>query len=81
MWHHRVAVVLRTWAVNRESQHTGGDGSWRLSAMVERTDHFVVLQRPLRFAAARPGGFWYWPVLEIQLRGDGTLHARLGPPE
>lgn len=75
------AAVLKTWAVTIESKIGGGDGTWRLSATIATTDRFLIRQRPLYFIAARPGGFWSWPVEEIQQLSATALLARLGPPE
>ena len=68
------AVVLKSWAI------TKADGTWTLTAAIARVDPYLSRQRPLLFTAPRPGGFWQWPLVDLQL-GNARLVATLGPPE
>lgn len=74
VWGYRTAVVLRAWSMARH------EGQWRLSGRVARVDPFLSRQRPLLFTAPRRGGFWAFPVMDLQV-GTEQLSARLGPPE
>lgn len=68
------AVVLRTWRIAKH------EGQWTLTGTVGRVDPFLSRQRPLLFSAPRPGGFWAWPITDLEL-GVQQLTAKLGPPE
>lgn len=71
---YRDAVVLKTWAIAKS------EGHWTLTAAIARVDPYLSRQRPLLFTAPRPGGFWAWPLVDLQL-GPSQLVAKLGPPE
>ena len=77
LWGSRVAVELKDWRITRIKAE-GGD--WILSATIARIDKFSSRQAPLLFTAARPQGFWCWPVDAIEI-GETNLRAHLGPPE
>lgn len=68
------AVTLTTWTIAKT------EGQWKLTALVKRVDPYLSRQRPLLFTAARPGGYWAWPLVDLQL-GERGLIATLGPPE
>ena len=68
------AVVVTSWAIAKV------EGAWTLTARVGRADPYLARQRPLLFTAPRPGGFWAWPLIDLQL-GTSQLVAKLGPPE
>lgn len=72
---YRDAVTLTTWTIARTAE-----GTWTLTALVKRVDPYLSRQRPLLFTAPRPGGFWAWPLVDLQL-GERGLMATLGPPE
>jgi len=74
-WGYRTAAVCRSWTVQRTPQ-----GTWALSAQLQRADAFQLRQRDLKFTAPRVGGFFCWPVIAVTLI-DSTLAAQLGPPE
>lgn len=77
LWGYREVATLRTWIIAKKK-----DGTWQLSATVERVDPFQVYQQPLLFIAPRQEGFWAWPVQRESLQvGPRQLVARLGPPE
>jgi hypothetical protein len=92
VWGYAPAAVLRSWRISRDSQASGGDGSWRLLAVLESVNRYHVRQRPLLFSAPRKGGAWCFPIEAIdgatiaRLDAGGDLtgagfSARLGPPE
>ncbi len=78
LWGYFPAATLRVWTIERSADP---DPQWVLSAEIEKLDAFQARQRPLRFAAPRPGGFWSFPVRELQVIQERTLRAVLGPPE
>jgi hypothetical protein len=79
---YRDAATLSAWAITR-ARDERGQVRWTLQAALTRVDQFVLSQRPLLFVAPRTGrvgGFWLWPVQEMQI-GTTTVRANLGPPE
>jgi hypothetical protein len=75
VWGYRTAAVCRSWTARRTPA-----GRWTLSAVLTRSDPFILRQPDLKFTAARRGGFFCWPVLHV-VQTAPTLAAVLGPPE
>jgi hypothetical protein len=73
-WGYHSAATLSSWTVVADA--AGGD----LSGAVVTVDTYRVTQRPMVFVAKLSRGEWRWPVESLQIV-DGTLTARLGPPE
>ena len=66
---------MRTWTIYRNAH-----GEWTLKATLGRVDPYALRQRPLLFTSPRTGGYWCWPIDQIQT-DQLNLLARLGPPE
>lgn len=75
LWGYHAAADLHTWSIARTPS-----GAWRLRARLGRVDRFQARQRGVLFAAPRPGGFWAWPVMDLEI-GEAEILATLGPPE
>lgn len=68
------AAMLHDWTIAKIA------GTWTLTAGADRVNPFLLRGR-LRFAAPRPGGFWYWPIAGPVTVTGRTLTAKLGQPE
>lgn len=75
LWGYRTAATLKEWTIAKGKK----TGTWTLTATIEKADAFQARQRPIRFAAPRERGHWYWEVQEIHL-GERQLTATLGQP-
>lgn len=73
-WAYYDAALIEGYAVARTAEE------WSLRATVVMSDAFKMSQRPLVFVAPHQHGEWRWPILSHELK-QGTLSARLGPPE
>lgn len=80
VWGAGEAATVRGWIATRAE-----DRSWTLRALVVKSDSYRLRQVPLLFQAprvSRPRGLWVWPVVPQSLAiANGTLTAKLGPPE
>lgn len=74
VWGYQPAVELQAWRILKV------EGVWTLTGTIARVNKFQARQAPLLFTAPRPGGFWAWPIVALDL-GDTNLRAQLGPPE
>jgi hypothetical protein len=74
-WGYRTAAHLGGWTLYRNEKR-----EWTLVATFDRADRFALGRSPLRFNAPRPGGYFTFPVLAVQV-GAAQLTARLGQPE
>lgn len=77
LWGYRTVASVKSWSIGKNNK-----GEWRLTAILERSDSFQLLQAPLFFSAPRKDGFWCWPLVSaVTVGGDGRLMATLGQPE
>lgn len=76
LWGYRSAVALTSWSIAKDKK----TGTWTLRGAIDRIDAFQSRQRPLLFAAPRPGGHWAWPIVNLTIAGQHVI-ATLGPPE
>jgi hypothetical protein len=74
-WGYYNAAAIQGYTVTRKGQE------WSVRAAVVISDAFKLSQRPLMFVAPYDKGSWRWPILEITRFEQGSLSARLGPPE
>jgi hypothetical protein len=73
VWGYRPAVVVGPWSIAKV------EGQMVLRGRLTRVDPFSARQKPLLFTAPRAGGFWAFPVVDLQV-GPGTFVARVEPP-
>lgn len=71
-----VAAEIHGYTVTRE----GRTDRYQLTATVVRSNPAHLAQGPLQFVAILERAEWTWPILDHEM-ANGTLTARLGPPE
>jgi hypothetical protein len=76
-WSYFTAAAIHGYSLTPHGSPPGSE--WLLSAHVTDVDAFKLAQRPLIFVAPHNKGAIRWPVLALELAGDGRrLTARLG---
>lgn len=82
-WAYYTAAIINGYTVTRTA------GEWGVRASIVQSDAFKMAQRPLVFIAPHKHKdvkgreverAWRWPILSHEIK-QGTLIARLGPPE
>ena len=68
------AATLYDWTIAKVAGH------WTLTAEA-RAVNPILLRGVLRFAAPRPGGFWYWRIHGAVTVTGKRITAQLGLPE
>lgn len=75
MFGYYTAGLLRSCTVSRV------DGLWTLIGTLADGNANWLSRQPLVFKVTHQHGCWTWPLLELPQIAEGTLTARLGPPE
>ena len=77
-WQSLRACDVQAFAVTRGTLQDAR--RWSVFGYVSSVNALLLRQRPLTFEMPHKLGAWWWPVVALDVRADGTCRADLGPP-